>query len=942
MKLRLLSCLIGLGLLSTSAVAQQLTGTMSGTVKDSQGAVVPGVTVTAASDALIGGPRTVVTNETGAYQFTTLPPGTFQLTFGLSGFVTLKREGVAVQVAQNTRVDAELQVGSLEESLTVTGLSPVVDVLSTTTQTNIPKDMFEAIPTSRNPWVMAGLVAGVVTARLDVGGTQAMQQYAIEAYGSADSQKTFSVDGLKMNWSGASGGSTNQYYSSEMFDEYNMQTASGTSEIDAGGVYMNMVTRSGGNTFKGDYGALFMNDKLQGDNVDDALRQRLNLAPGVPAAAAGNPIDKSYDWSATLGGPILRDKVWFFSSFRWFRLDQFQIGAVNPDGSLGIDDNRIRAGMGKVTYQATPNTRLSYLMIPHLKERFHRRNSPYFAIPDKATVNNPLDTNSFVAKYNQVVGKSMLVDVSFGRVWGIFANHYQPEVGPGDITVEDTVRSTRFNAAPDDQNNPNHRNQLNASFSYFAQNLPGGSHSFKVGGQMSREQMLWEKFRNGDITLQLRDGVSFQALLANTPNTTDHRINSWGIFAQDSWTFGRTVLNLGVRLDGSESNLPAQSSAAGTWVGARSFPKTQVFDFPLNVGPRLGVSYDLFGTGRTALKAYYGRFYYQFGSDIPEAVNPNAITTVQVPWNDINHDLAFDRSELDLSRFVGFPPGLFPVVAGDARRPFTDEFNVGVDHQLPGGVGVSLSYHRTQQRDGLIIIDTARPSSAYTQVQRAYTDGGMPKTITVYTLAPSLATTRTRTIGNADIVKSDYDGVEFRVTKRMTSKWQMLGGVTFQKHTGFAHSGTFTNPGSTTDLNNPNYTLNRDNGAVFEDLPWTFKLSGSYKLPYSLTLAANYQARAGDPLERTLVVDRLAQGSDTIFVQQRGIDRVEPVKGLLDFRFSKQIAAGVWHVEPVFDIYNVFNANPVLNQNVGIGSTWGVPTLILAPRVVRLSIKVNF
>ena len=136
---------------------------MSGTVKDTQGAVVPGVTVTAASDALIGGPRTTVTNETGSYQFQTLPTGMFQVTFELTGFVTLKREGVGVQVAQNARVDAELQVGSLQESVTVTGASPVVDVLSTTTQTNIPKDMFEAIPTSRNPWVMAGLVAGVVT-----------------------------------------------------------------------------------------------------------------------------------------------------------------------------------------------------------------------------------------------------------------------------------------------------------------------------------------------------------------------------------------------------------------------------------------------------------------------------------------------------------------------------------------------------------------------------------------------------------------------------------------------------------------------------------------------------------------------------------------------------------------------------------------------------------
>jgi hypothetical protein len=359
-----------------------------------------------------------------------------------------------------------------------------------------------------------------------------------------------------------------------------------------------------------------MNDKLQGDNVDDELRQRLNLPPGAPAAAAGNPIDKSYDWSATLGGPILRDKVWFFSSFRWFRLDQFQIGAVNPDGSLGIDDNRIRAGMGKVTYQASPSAKFSYLMIPHLKERFHRRNAPYLAIPDKATVNNPLDTDS-CCEYNGVLGKALLVDVSFGRVWGLFANHYQPEVGLNDITVDDTNTFVRINAATDDQNNPNHRNQLNASLSYFDQNPLGGSHTFKFGGQMSREQMLWEKFRNGDITLNVRDGVGYQALLANTPNTTDHRINSWGLFAQDGWTFGRTVLNLGVRLDAAESNLPAQSSAAGNWVGARASAKTQVFDFPLNVGPRLGVSYDLFGHWPHRVKAYYGRFYISSGPTSP-------------------------------------------------------------------------------------------------------------------------------------------------------------------------------------------------------------------------------------------------------------------------------------------------------------------------------------
>ena len=443
----------------------------------------------------------------------------------------------------------------------MTGATPVVDVLTTTTQTNVGKEMFDAIPTSSNPWVVAGLVAGVVTQRLDVGGTQAMQQYNLEAYGSADSQKTFSVDGLKTNWTGGSGGSTNQYYSSEMFDEYNMQTASGTAEVDAGGVYMNMVTRSGGNRFSGNYNATFTNDSLQGDNVDDELRTRMNLPPGAPAAAAGNPIDLTYDWSATLGGPILRDKLWFFGSFRWFRLDQFQIGAVNPDGSLGIDDNRIRAGIAKVTYQAAASTRLSFVALPQLKERFHRRNAPYLSIPDKAAINNPLDTTSMVGKWNQVIGSSAVLDVSLGRIWGSYGVLYRPEVEPTDIVLRDIVRFTRFNASEVNEFNPNHRNQLNATISYLFRGL--GSHSVKAGVQMSGEQMLWERTRNGDIMLEMRDGVPFQAQLSNTPNTADHQINSWGTFVQDQWTLGRASLNLGVRIDGVDSYLPAQTSDAG-------------------------------------------------------------------------------------------------------------------------------------------------------------------------------------------------------------------------------------------------------------------------------------------------------------------------------------------------------------------------------------------
>ena len=294
--------------LAVLPAAAQQTGTLTGVARDPQGAVLPGVTVTVSGEALIGGTRTTVTGEAGGYQFA-LPPGTYTLAAELTGFAPLKRDGVIVQVAVTARVDLELGVGTLQETVTVSGASPVVDVSSTVTQTNIQKELYEAIPTGRNPWVMAGLVPGVVTGRLVVGGTEGAQQYNLEAFGSADSQKSFSIDGLKTNWGGGSGGATMQYYGFEMYEEYNMQTASGTAESDVSGVYMNMVTKSGGNRINSDHNFYFMNDALQTTNIDDALRARLGLQPGQQSGAAGNPIDISYDWSSTLGGPIKRDKA---------------------------------------------------------------------------------------------------------------------------------------------------------------------------------------------------------------------------------------------------------------------------------------------------------------------------------------------------------------------------------------------------------------------------------------------------------------------------------------------------------------------------------------------------------------------------------------------------------------------------------------------------------
>lgn len=937
--------------------AQTQTGTITGTATDEQGAVLPGVTVTVESDALIA-PRSTTTGSGGSYSHPALPAGDYSVTFALTGFQTVVQEGVRVSVARTLTVNSTMGLSGVEETVTVTGDAPVVDVRSATVQTNIETELLEAVPTGRNPWVMAGLVPGMVTTAIDVGGSNGMQQYGMEIFGSSAAQQTFSIDGLKVNWPGGVGGFTMQYYGFSMFEEFNFQTSMHTAESDTGGVYMNMVVKSGGNEFSGDGVILYNATGLQGEAEEPA----------------GQPISRSVDGNGTFGGPIVRDKAWFFAAYRHWVHDQ-EVGVpADFTGPKPVDDNRIRNLSGKVTWQPTDNDRLFVMYQRNWKQRFHRRDPPYTAIADDLARFQDQWADNAVLSYNRVLGDDALLDVRLGRMWGIspyilyatycgVAVDEYPDAGPcteNDISVIDPIRKEMFNADHrGESHSPNYRNQFNGSLTYFL-DTGSGSHNFKVGGQASRESIESRQFKNGDAYGQLRDGVPELIKISRTPRTSEERLNTWAFYAQDAWTIGgRLTLNIGVRLDGVYGYVPVQESPAGTWAAISEQLVGDIFsvdqerqglpDWPLNIGPRLSFAYDLFGDGRAALKGGWGRYYTQMGSALSSSANPNGGAEAEVGWNDLDGDRLVDLGpsgtltdspEVDLSAFRGFTGGASTVYDEDATRPYSDDISLGVDMAVGGDISFSATYHRRSHRDSLGVFNNARPPSVYDPMSYTCEECPQEKEFTVYNIQEGYETLQSSEITNVDFLESDYNGVALQVQKRLSNRWQLLGGATFSSHTGFFHNPPWA--GSGTDWNNPNNLINRDNASILTDLPWVFNFAGSYLAPWDIQFAWNYRSRAGNPLDTTDRVSGLRQGPNSIQVITRGDNRTETISQLLDFTVRKGISLGEARVELGVDMANILNSQPAIRLNTSIGSRYLTPLGRLTPRVIRFTAKLQF
>lgn len=913
---------IGLLLIAVTPAAAQ--SAIAGVARDDSGGVLPGVTVEATSPALIEGTRTAATDGSGQYKIIDLRPGVYTVTFSLSGFGTVRREGIQLPASFTATVNVDLKVGTLEETLTVTGESPVIDTQSSVSQSVMDRAVLDTIPTGRDVWSAGQLIAGMTTSSPDVGGSKGMQQPTLQVHGSASSDNTYQQDGVTIQHVAFSGNQTGFYYNDGDVEEVVYRTSALPAESAYGGVQINMVPREGGNAFKG---AVFMSgatSRMQSDNADDELVER-----GLTAA---NRIDNLYDVNLSLGGPIKRDKLWFFGTFRRWGANTFVANTFNPDGSQALDDNRLTNTAVRTTWQVTPRNKVNLYYSHGAKWRGHRRgNNPsgtVFVDPIATVVQtNP---RNFIAqvKWYSTLTNTLLVEAGAVVMPVDYNLSYQPEVGPTDLAELDIISGVLSGAAPWDTVVTGTMETYAASVSYVP-----GSHNIKAGMQ-ARGGFFQEAFMvNDDILLRFRDGVPDSVITYNTPVTRRDDLR-WelGFYLQDSFTYKRLTLNPGVRFDHASMGWPEQSSAAGTYAPARTFPAVSGLVDWNSVVPRFGAAYDVFGNGKTAIKGSISKYMKMEGTSLVSQVNPNQRASNTRSWTDLNGDHLAQPNELGPS--TGFAGGgATRRIDPDLNRPYQWEWSVAVDHELMDRLAVSLGYYGRKYYDLYGVVNLAVPSSSYTPVEITNPLTGAP--LTVYNQDPATRGLIDELVTTVGDLYQDYHGFEAKITKRLTR------GSFFAGFTGGRSRGTT----SSSDRNNPNNLIN-DIGAVGFDSTYQIRAGGSYIVPGDVQISGALRTSTGLPLSRNFVVGRnqvpnLTQVSQTVQLVPRGAVRLDRFD-LLDLRISKLLRFGSRQIEAVADVFNVLNNNATTGEVQTVGSSLGRPSEIIAGRLLRLGVQIRF
>jgi hypothetical protein len=980
-------------MIPAAAIAQQASGGIAGVARDASGGVLPGVTVEATSPVLIEKVRTVTTDGEGRYNIVDLTPGTYTVTFTMTGFSIVRREGIQLSSGFTATINAELRVGALEETITVSGAAPIVDTSNVRKQIVASRELLEALPTStKNIYTLVALAPGF-TGVNDVGG-----RYFAEAgayHGKRGTKVYFDGMGIEN-----SAGNSSYQINAAVVEEMVLQTSGISAEVNADGPVMNVVPKEGGNTFRTILNGNYSGTKMESTNLTDGLRAR--------GLQTGNKTIKIWDEAATLGGPIIKDRLWFFGAFRtWGMARQFagvywnktQGELLSPPGAdlevvrltpwvdrpLDVHSGRWEwydTYLGRLTWQAGQ------------KHKFNLLNDNQRACNCGSTASSSLqevgggyrfEPNRFLqGTYNSPITSRLLLEAGVGASISQWNAFWQPGVQAKTVSIVDSGIGKTYGATATYRGHPDFTNRymVRAAMTFVT-----GSHTFKTGFQ--REHLVTDNFfiANGNVQYGFRNGGPISITQRTTPYLELDRTNDLGIFAQDQWKLQRLTFNLGLRFDYVNGFVPNQDTPGtpdpkffdrfpgmpliNPWVGERKFSAVNGIPSWKDINPRLGVAYDIFGNGRTALKTSVGRYVAKTNVDVAVLLNPitTTVNSATRSWGDANGNYYPDCNlgnfaangecgALD-NQFFGKSNVNAVKWADDVRegwgvRDHNWEFGSEIQHELARGLSVNGGYYFNT---GGYYRNTDSAQRVNDNVLAGPQD--FDQFCVTAPKDPRLPGGGGYQICGLSNVKPDKFGQNQTVVESVSKFGKDI------RHNHFFGFGT-DSPGLTT------YSIGTTGGFWGPQTATTIdgqktcrvvtpikglamvKLNGSVPLPKDFVASAIFQDQAGPPIEAIYAATtaeafptlgrNLSGGARTVNIPLvmpntlfEGRIRRLDIRVTRYFQLTKRM-----RLQANIDAYNALNSSAIQNINTTFGASWLTPTQILDPRILQLSGQLTF